>query len=67
MRALWANNFEWLMQADPPAVELDIRGVTIPIADPPGPWSTGGKWTQRRAAPAHAPIPDLSFTIDGFG
>ena len=22
-----------------------------------GPWSTGGKWTQRRSAPAHAPIP----------
>ena len=25
-----------------------------------GPWITGGKWTQRRAAPAHAPIPDLT-------
>ena len=24
-----------------------------------GPWSTGGKWTQRRAVLAHAPIPDL--------
>ena len=24
-----------------------------------GPWSTVRKWTQRRAAPAHAPIPDL--------
>ena len=24
-----------------------------------GPWSTGGKWMQRRAALAHAPIPDL--------
>ena len=24
-----------------------------------GPWSTGGKWTQQRAALAHTPIPDL--------
>ena len=24
-----------------------------------GPWSTDGKWMQRRAAPAHAPIPKL--------
>ena len=27
--------FERLDQADPPAVELDVRGVTISIADPP--------------------------------
>ena len=33
--ARWAGYFEWLYQADPPAVELDVRGVTIPIADPP--------------------------------
>ena len=25
-----------------------------------GPWSTGGKWTLRRAAPVHAPIPELT-------
>ena len=25
-----------------------------------GPWRIGGKWTQRRAAPAHAPIPELT-------
>ena len=31
----WAGYFERLYQADPPAVELDVRGVTIPIADPP--------------------------------
>ena len=35
MKARWAGYFEWLYQADPPAVELDVRGVTIPIADPP--------------------------------
>ena len=35
VKARWAGYFERLYQADPPAVELDIRGVTIPIADPP--------------------------------
>ena len=33
-------------------------------------WSTGGKWTQRRAAPVHAPIPDLvayvSLSVSGI-
>ena len=31
----WAGYFEQLYQADPTAVELDVRSVTIPIADPP--------------------------------
>ena len=35
MKARWAGYFERLYQADPPAVELDVRVVTIPIADPP--------------------------------
>ena len=35
VKARWAGYFEWLHQADPPAVELDVRGVTIPIVDPP--------------------------------
>ena len=35
VKARWASYFEWLYQADPPAVELDVRGVTIPVADPP--------------------------------
>ena len=35
VKARWAGYFERLYQADPPAVELDIRGVTIPVADPP--------------------------------
>ena len=35
VKARWAGYFEWLYQADPPAVKLDIRGVTIPVADPP--------------------------------
>ena len=35
VKACWASYFERLYQADPLAVELDVRGVTIPIADPP--------------------------------
>ena len=35
VKAHWAGYFEWPYQADPSAVELDVRGVTIPIADPP--------------------------------
>ena len=35
MKPRWASYFEHLYQADPPAVKLDVRGVTIPIADPP--------------------------------
>ena len=35
VKACWASYFEWLYQADPPAVEMDARGVTIPIADLP--------------------------------
>ena len=35
MKAPWAGYFERLYQADPPAVALDVRGVTIPVADPP--------------------------------
>ena len=35
MKARWAGYFERLYQADAPAVELDVRGVTIPVADPP--------------------------------
>ena len=35
VKARWDGYFEQLHQADPPAVELDVMGVTIPIADPP--------------------------------
>ena len=35
MKAGWAGYFEGLYQADPPTVEVDVSGVTIPIADPP--------------------------------
>ena len=35
MKAHWDGYFERLYQADPPAVELDVRGDTIPIADAP--------------------------------
>ena len=35
MKACWAGYFERLHQADRAAVEMDVKGVTIPIADPP--------------------------------
>ena len=35
VKTRWAGYFERFYQADPPAVELDVKGVTIPVADPP--------------------------------
>ena len=35
VKAHWAGYFEQLYQANSPADELDVRGVTIPIANPP--------------------------------
>ena len=35
VKVRWAGYFEWLYQADPPAVELNVRGVTIALADSP--------------------------------
>ena len=35
MKAWWADYFEQLYQTDPPASELDVSGVTIPIAYSP--------------------------------
>ena len=40
VKARWAGYFEWLYQADPPAVKLDVRGVTIRVADSRQLWST---------------------------
>ena len=34
MNVCWAVSFERLYQADPPAVKLDVKGVTIPMSDP---------------------------------
>ena len=35
VKTRWAGYFERLYQADPPAVELDVKGVIIPVPDPP--------------------------------
>ena len=35
VKACWAGYFKRLHQTDSPAVEFDVRGVTIHIADPP--------------------------------
>ena len=34
VKAHWASYFKWLYHAGPSAVELDVWGVTIHIADP---------------------------------
>ena len=35
VKARWAGYFERLYPSDSPAEELDVKVVTIPIADPP--------------------------------
>ena len=35
VKTFWAGYFEQSHQFNPPAVELDVRVVAIPIADPP--------------------------------
>ena len=35
VKARWPGFFERLYQVGPPPVELNVRGVTIPVADPP--------------------------------
>ena len=35
VKACWASYFEQLYPADSPAVGLEVRDLTIPIADPP--------------------------------
>ena len=35
VKARWASYFERLYQTDPPAVKLDVRDITIAIANPP--------------------------------
>ena len=50
----------WLQQVDQHVMEMGMGQASawgLGLAS----WSTGGKWTQRHAAPAHAPIPDLTL------
>ena len=53
----------WLQQVDQHLKEMGMGQVRhLPEGWPDGGlWSTDGKWTQRRAALAHAPIPDLTL------
>ena len=49
----------WLQQVDQHLKEMGM-GLDLPGGWPDGgPWSTDRKWTQRRAALAHAPKPYL--------
>ena len=50
----------WLQQVDWHLKEKGMDQASAWRWPDGGPWSTGRKWTKRRAAPAHAPIPDLS-------
>ena len=51
----------WLQQVDQHLKEMGMGQASVWGWPDRGPWSTGKKWTQRRTAPAHAPIPDLTF------
>ena len=56
----------WLQQVDRNLKEMGM-GRHLPGGWPDGgPWSTGGKWMQRRAALAHAPIPELTFLCGAY-
>ena len=50
----------WLQQVDRHLKEMGMGQASAWGMARRRPWSTGGKWMQRRAAPAHAPIPDLT-------
>ena len=52
----------WLQQVDRHLKEMGM-GQASAWGMARGPWSTGRKWTQRHAALAHAPIPDLAFSF----
>ena len=50
----------WLQQVDQHLKEMGMGQASVGGWPGGGPWSTGGKWMQRHAAPAHAPTPDLT-------
>ena len=50
----------WLQQVDRHLKEIGMGQASAWGMARLGPWSTGRKWTQRRDAPVHAPIPDLT-------
>jgi len=50
----------WLQQVDRYLKEMGMGQASAWGMASRRPCSTGGKWTQRRAAPVHAPIPDLT-------
>ena len=50
----------WLQQVDRHLKEIGMGQASAWGMDRRRPWNTGGKWMQRRAALAHAPVPDLT-------
>ena len=49
----------WLQQVDQHLKEMGMGQVSAGGWPDGGSWSSEGKWTQRRAAQAHGPKPDL--------
>ena len=54
------NVASWLQHVDQHFKEIGMGQASAFGWADRGSWSTGGKWTQRRAALALAPIPDLT-------
>ena len=50
----------WLQQVDQHLKEMGMGQASAWGMVSRRPWSTGGKWMQRHAAPMHALIPDLT-------
>ena len=50
----------WLQQVDQHLKEMGMGQTSAWGWPDRGPWSTGGKWMQRRAAAVHSPIYDLA-------
>ena len=53
----------WLQQVDRHLKEMGMGQASAWGMARQRPLDTGGKWTQRRSALAHAPIPDLTFSL----
>ena len=59
-RPMGRPHASWLQQVDRHLKEMGMGQASAWGMARRRPESTGGKWTQRRAALAHAPIPDLT-------
>ena len=63
-RHLGRPRASWLQQVDQHLKEMGMGQASAWGWPDGGPWSSGKKWTQRRAALVHAPIPYLTCRQD---